>query len=356
MVDYLRAKYPADLPDVVIVSDDDAFNFMLRYRDQIFPGKPLIFCGINNLKPADIAKYKNLTGVAEVPSFAGIFRLMMTLQPTVRQVLILGDKTPTFVGNRIGVVEAAKKFTGKLTFEYSTETRIDLVEAKLRKLSNDTGVLLAGKLEDESGNVLTVADATHRVAAASPVPVFGPWEFRLGHGIIGGELITGESQGRLAGKFAARVLSGEPIEKIEPVWESPNQLMFDYRVLTRFGFTESDVPPESVIINRPLSFLQKYWPLFGIVLIVMIGVVAVSLLRRYRRNNSVQLDALTARERDVVQWVGLGKTNAEIATLLQLSENTVKHHLTSVFNKLHIYNRAQLVRRLNRRDPAGKTV
>lgn len=189
VADYLRTKYAANLPNIVIVSDNDAFEFMLRHRDQIAPGKPLIFCGINNLKPADIARYKNLAGVAETPSFAALFAQMLKWQPTARRVLVLGDKTATFHGNRAGLEEAAKKFASKLTLEYSTETRIDLVEATLRNLPHNTGVLLAAKLEDESGNVLTVPDATRRVASASPVPVFGPWEFRLGHGIIGGELI-----------------------------------------------------------------------------------------------------------------------------------------------------------------------
>lgn len=41
-----------------------------------------------------------------------------------------------------------------------------------------------------------------------------------------------------------------------------------------------------------------------------------------------------------------GSTNAEIAALYGLSENTIKHHLTSVFSKLGIRNRAELIYRL----------
>jgi DNA-binding CsgD family transcriptional regulator len=355
MVDYLRAKYPADFPDVVIVSDDDAFNFMLRYREQVFPGKPLVYCGINNLKPADIVGRQNLTGVAEIPSFESLLKLMIRLQPAMRRVWVIGDKTVTFNGNRIGVAEAIKKIPNPPAVEYSTETRIDAIEAKLRGLSNDTGVLLAAKLEDESGNVLTVSDATRRVAAASPVPVFGPWEFRLGHGIIGGELVTGESQGRLAGQLAARLLRGEPIEQVRPVWDSPNQLMFDYRMLTRFGLSELDVPAQSVIVNKPPGFFQKYWLVLTLIFAAALSGLGVMQWRRIRVRNRINIDVLTARERDVVRWVALGKTNAEIALLLKLSENTVKHHLTSVFEKLHIYNRAQLVRRLNRNESSSKT-
>ena len=56
--------------------------------------------------------------------------------------------------------------------------------------------------------------------------------------------------------------------------------------------------------------------------------------------------ALSAREKEIAKWVTLGKTNGEIALLLRLSENTIKHHMSSIFAKLAIETRAQLVHRL----------
>ena len=56
--------------------------------------------------------------------------------------------------------------------------------------------------------------------------------------------------------------------------------------------------------------------------------------------------ALTERERDVVRWLRLGKTNAQIASHVGMSQNTVKHYLTGIFSKLDVGNRAQLVRLL----------
>lgn len=61
---------------------------------------------------------------------------------------------------------------------------------------------------------------------------------------------------------------------------------------------------------------------------------------------SVCLASLSERERDIVHWLGLGKTNSEIATIQGLSENTVKHYVTDIFDKLGVSNRTQLVRRL----------
>lgn len=56
------------------------------------------------------------------------------------------------------------------------------------------------------------------------------------------------------------------------------------------------------------------------------------------------LAALSKREREVLGWLVLGKTNGEIARLVDLSENTVKHHLTRSFGKFQVENRTQLIR------------
>lgn len=49
--------------------------------------------------------------------------------------------------------------------------------------------------------------------------------------------------------------------------------------------------------------------------------------------------ALTGREADVLLWVAQGKSNGDIATILGMSEKTVKQHLGSVFQKLGVEGR-----------------
>lgn len=50
---------------------------------------------------------------------------------------------------------------------------------------------------------------------------------------------------------------------------------------------------------------------------------------------------LTERERQVLELVGRGMTNREIASTLYISENTVKIHMKHILEKLHAANRAQ---------------
>jgi len=52
-------------------------------------------------------------------------------------------------------------------------------------------------------------------------------------------------------------------------------------------------------------------------------------------------EELTAREREVLGQVVTGASNKEIAEILGITENTVKKHLQSILDKLHMQNRIQ---------------
>jgi DNA-binding NarL/FixJ family response regulator len=56
-----------------------------------------------------------------------------------------------------------------------------------------------------------------------------------------------------------------------------------------------------------------------------------------------RIRSLTARERQVVECVCRGMKSKEVAASLQISENTVSHHLSSVFSKLNVKDRVGLV-------------
>lgn len=61
-----------------------------------------------------------------------------------------------------------------------------------------------------------------------------------------------------------------------------------------------------------------------------------------RREALVAVEELTGREREVLVEIGRGKTNAETAACLHMSEATVKSHVTHLFEKLGVTNRVQL--------------
>lgn len=86
---------------------------------------------------------------------------------------------------------------------------------------------------------------------------------------------------------------------------------------------------------------------------VMRGEVAVSpwiaskmveeLFRNPNRLEGKKTDSdLTKKEEEVLKLVADGSTNKEIASKLDISDNTVKYHLRNIMEKLHLKNRAQM--------------
>jgi DNA-binding NarL/FixJ family response regulator len=61
------------------------------------------------------------------------------------------------------------------------------------------------------------------------------------------------------------------------------------------------------------------------------------------RSRTADPAALTEREEDVLRLLAEGRTNAQIAAAVFLSENTVKFHLRNLFTKLGVTNRTQAV-------------
>lgn len=56
-------------------------------------------------------------------------------------------------------------------------------------------------------------------------------------------------------------------------------------------------------------------------------------------------DLLTVREKEILRWIHLGKSNAEIGTILGISPLTVKNHVQKILRKLNVRNRTQAVGR-----------
>jgi DNA-binding NarL/FixJ family response regulator len=60
-----------------------------------------------------------------------------------------------------------------------------------------------------------------------------------------------------------------------------------------------------------------------------------------RNKDIVKIDSLTRRELDVLKLLAVGKYNKEIAETLEISERTVKNHVSNIFKKIGVTDRTQ---------------
>src|SRR5512143_3282704 len=86
-------KYRREHFDLVIVSDNDAFDFVRTYGRKLFPSLPVVFCGVNNYKDSMLAGHPLFTGVAEDTDVVSTISVALKLHPRSRRVVVVGDKT-----------------------------------------------------------------------------------------------------------------------------------------------------------------------------------------------------------------------------------------------------------------------
>ncbi|MCP4115514.1 MAG: PAS domain S-box protein [Desulfobacteraceae bacterium] len=257
--DLLHLKHRNHRYDVIIASDNNAFNFLKEQGKTIFGTTPVVICGVNYLQRSELMGLSGFTGVNEQADLQANLALIRHLHPERHRVVVVTDNTTT--GKRV------QEETEKLRSMAAREgIRIELVYdvtiagliKTLQGLDSNTAVLYTLFLRDRDGKFLEFDRAARLVSETSPVPVYGVWNFNLGHGILGGHLIGGFDQGSAAAGQALAILSGTQTTDIPVVWESPTRLRFDHRQLRRFNIPLSALPEESEILFRPESFYRQH--------------------------------------------------------------------------------------------------
>ena len=254
----LATKYANYRHDLVVVSDNAAFDFAVQYRSQLFPDLPIVFCGYNNFRPDVIKGISNITGVNEEVDVSKTVELALHTQPsahTLAFVTSTGDES-----SKRNQENAAIELFPELRERYNVIELRDVAPAelveRLGKLPPDSAVFLT--TNRAQGLPITLFENAQMVSKASPVPVYSFWDFNMGSGVLGGHLITGLDQGRAVADLALRILDGAPADSIPVVMQSPASDIFDYAVLIKHGIPMKNLPAGSQIINRPDSFWQQY--------------------------------------------------------------------------------------------------
>jgi ABC-type uncharacterized transport system substrate-binding protein len=253
---YKYAQYPID---VIISSDDDALKFLRKYREELFPGVPVVFCGINDFSKTKVLGFSNYTGVNEKADFKSSFELILKLHPKLKKLYLINNNLTTAKSTKMEFFEALNEFETLNGYEDKFDVEVladfslqDLIK-KVSSLEKDSIVYYMGFHRDPTGNSFTTEEVIPSISKASPVPVYGTNNSMLGYGIVGGRLQNSYFQGEAAAKAAQKILAGSSAEEIPVIMESPTTFMFDYRQLQRFGIKRSDLPKGSVIINQPGS-------------------------------------------------------------------------------------------------------
>ncbi len=321
-----RYKFRGRRFDLVITSDDDAYNLVRKHHSELFPHVPIVFCGVNYFQPEDIKNDRLITGVVESVDMRKNLDLLLKIHPGTRRIVVINDLTATGRSNRKQLDRARGDLSG-VEFDFFEDMNMSEIEERVARLPVNSVIFLLSFNRDKSGNVFSYEEAIHRIAARAKVPIYGVWDFYLGNGIVGGILSNGYSQGEMAGRIGVRILKGENAEQIPVELDSPNRYMFDYRYLKQHGINPATLPSDSTIINRPNAMIEKYGRSAAVTLFLVVAVAVYMLYRRKKAADQLRLLAATD------PLTGFSNRRAGVAYLKQLikSSNLLKVTFTLCF-------------------------
>ena len=313
-VEFLLKRLAKWQPDLVVPIGSPAGRFVVKFRDRLFPGTPVIYTGMDRRTVPPDAITKNATFVGEDFKLAGLVEDILQLAPDTTNIEVILGATPLERYWTIEFRRAFEPFTNRVSFNFLNDLSFDQMLGRLSKLPPRSFILLGLFLRDASGVTHNEDEALQRLHAVANAPINGLYQNQLGLGIVGGRLYQGELQGVESARIAIRVLRGEPMSSFPPMFVGTQRPRYDWGKLQRWNISESRLPPGSVIEFRQPTVWERYrWWIVGALFIFVLQVVMIAglLVQRTRRRRA---EMELQRNRDALAHVARVATVGELTT------------------------------------------
>ena len=289
----VRLKYSKYPPDVVIPVFFPAYAFAVMNREMFFPGCPMVFCAIPQSFAESQKSKRNITGVGGQFDNRPTVEVIKKVLPGTKRLLVLsGNSRLDLWLSEIAMRQSEIAFP---EIEFKALAGLTPAEAALEfvQAGPDTAGLLLSFELDNYGNRINTTEYLHELNKVSKVPIFGCYDTILGHGILGGALISPNEFGNATGQLAGRVLNGESADDIPKDYSHTHTIAFDHEVLSKFGIAESRLPAGAKVINRRPTIWSQYGRYIstGITALLVQSAIIVSLLLNRSKRIAAEREA-----------------------------------------------------------------
>jgi signal transduction histidine kinase/CheY-like chemotaxis protein len=286
--------------NIILVSDDNAFNLVMEHHKTVFSSLPVVFCGVANVEKAlEYDANPLVTGLVEDISIYETLKLMIELFPDSKNVYAISDNTYTGLENIQKFYALHKKFKNKNFIEINTSNYSEVgLSKKLASIPKKDLVLLLSNYHLKK-RTISFKKAMQLINSNLKAPVFHLWYFGLGTGVLGGKMISHYSHIKEAALIALQVIKGTPIAEFKVVNGSKNNYYFDKKVMNKFHLDYHQLPENSQVVNDQSTFFSKYK--FRILLVLLLILVLISLvvflINNIEKRKKIEIELVEAKER-----------------------------------------------------------
>lgn len=279
--DIYKEKYSNVDLDFIIATDNNAFNFLVEYKDELFgENTPVVATGINNISLLDL---KNLQEefyiVEERPDYKRTIDLAIQQNKEAKNIYLILDNTTT---SKL-VKEELKSILKDYEKDYNITFLQNILEPSfdnfISSLDRDDILIFVLYFKDSKGNTYLYDELIKKYYNISKTPIYVFWDFYMDKGTLGGYIASGNYYGEVAAKKIYEIMTGDKTTKI--IYDSGkfSKYLFDYHLVNKFNIT--DIPKDSEFINKPISYYEAHktviW--FGVATSMILFVIILLLLR-----------------------------------------------------------------------------
>ena len=192
--DYLRQKYADRAIDVLVANSDTPMDFLLKYRNELFPHAPIVFVAARRPTGEELADPSGITGILNINTYKETLDLALQLHPDTEQLFVVSGTLSHDKRFEKRAREELQRYQSKLRITYLTDLSPAELLAQAKKLPKRSMVFyIWQQFQDENGRILEASVILNSFASSTPAPIYAMTETYLGAGLIGGYVTTPET-------------------------------------------------------------------------------------------------------------------------------------------------------------------
>lgn len=315
IAELLTLKRVSDQTSMVITSDNAALNFTLSHQNQLFPTQPIIYTALKDYPASALQNTQFVTGISEYTDYQNAIDLALSIHPGTTSLVFIGTTKENHNKHIVDVVktDVMPKYNTTYDVELITDKPVDELDAALAQFPANTLIFaLSNTLPKSDGSMYSPAETARLLASITPFPVYTYWHSHIGHGAVGGQIVTGYSQGKAAAQLALQILSQSADEPLPPPQSAPSSLFFDLEAVAKYGIDETLIPEGTRFINFQPPIWQEYKNEVLITLVVIFGLISLVLA----------FVLLTKRQSETIEQIN--DENVELTHALDINQEALE--------------------------------
>ncbi|HTV04063.1 MAG TPA: PAS domain-containing sensor histidine kinase [Acidobacteriaceae bacterium] len=252
----LKGAYGQVKLDLVLLEDDPALEFGLKYRNELFPRVPIIFFDVDSNKIAGQKMPPGVTGVTAPVDVKGTINLALHLNPKTSTVAIITGSSAYERYWLERIHTALLHNTDRVKEVKLVGLPPNQLLKRVAALPPQTVVLFQLAPRESPQPAIGINNILAWVGKRFPTYSIFP-RYVVGGGGIGGVGYDGLGQLSLVAEDAKQIFSGRRPENI-PVMQGPgHQVKVDWRALRRWNIPESALPPGSAVFYQEPTLWER---------------------------------------------------------------------------------------------------